>query len=418
MAISTAENNKSAIRSDWVATEAIRCLNCFDPPCQKACPAAIPIPEFIYSIKSGNLRYAAKLVREANPVVAICGAVCPEEIFCQSACTRSKIDRAINIRELHGFASTHETVLKNKSESGASKIAIIGAGPAGLSAATKLADAGYKITIFDKHSHIGGVPNSSIPKFRLSDEIIGLDIGYAENLGIEIKLNNAIDDPSILLNDFDAVLIAAGLNLNRRPDIKGEMLPEVTDAITFLEQARSGKIKELNDKRVAVIGGGNVSLDVAATAASLGASETRLYYRRGPAEMKVWRSELAEAQKRGIIIEYLTAPVEIMGEGGEIEAVQCARVELDSRCDSSGRRIPRLIRGSEFMTHADLVITAIGLSSDFAEDIKANSDLSTNVPGIFAAGDWARGEGTIVEAVRDGKFAAQSIINYLKEKSK
>jgi dihydropyrimidine dehydrogenase (NAD+) subunit PreT len=416
--MSTELLQKNIIRDDWVNTEAWRCLSCFDPPCQKACPASIPIPEFIYSITTGNINRAAVLVQEANPMASICGAVCPQEIFCQSACTRGKIDGSVEIKNLHSFA----TRLNVKSETGVInqkyKIAIIGAGPAGLSAAITLAKEGYAVTIFEKNAKAGGVPGVSIPSFRLSDDAIKHDINYAIGFAIELKLNHQVDEPLELLNEYNAVLIASGLEIIRRLDVPGEDLPDMTDAITFLSQVRSGKIKELNGKRVAVIGGGNVSLDVASTAASLGASEVRLLYRRSPVEMKVWRSELLEAQERGIIFEFLTAPVGIMGDGGSIEAVNCIKMQLDERLDSSGRRTVEPILGSEFMQHADLVITAVGLLSEFMKDITINPDLSTSIPGLYAAGDWAKGEGTIVEAVRDGKLAANSIINYLKDKSK
>jgi NADPH-dependent glutamate synthase beta subunit-like oxidoreductase len=403
-------------RDEWVRTEAQRCLSCFDPPCQKACPAGIPIPEFIRSIISGNFYRASLLVREANPMAVICGAVCPQEVFCQSACTRGNIDEPIKIRNLHSFASGNEGKSEVTTTVQKGKVAIIGAGPAGLSAAIKLFRAGFQVTVFDKDSNAGGVPGASIPDFRLSVDQINRDLSYAASFGIEFKLGQEIDNPQSLLKEFDAVLIAAGLEIGNRLEIPGEHLPDVIDAISFLRKARLGIIKDVAGKRVVVVGGGNVSLDVASTAANLGASEVRLLYRRGPAEMKVWRSELKEAQKRGIIIEYLIAPVEIMGEGGNIEAVNCARIQLDDKCDSSGRRIPRQIRGSEFMMMTDLIITAVGLSSDYMRDIEIKSDLSTSIPRIFAAGDWARGEGTIVEAVRDGKAAAAAIISYLEAK--
>jgi dihydropyrimidine dehydrogenase (NAD+) subunit PreT len=409
---------KNKINDDWVSAEARRCLRCFDPPCQKACPASIPIPEFIYSITTGNFNRAANLVQEANPMAAICGAVCPQEIFCQNVCTRGKTDRPVEIRNLHSFATCRDMKPEFDIVNRKNKIAIIGAGPAGLAAGITLAKAGCAVTIFEKSARAGGVPGNSIPIFRLGDEAINHDISFAAGFGIEFQFNNPVDDPAELLKDFSAVLIASGLETSRRLDIRGEDLPDMIDAISFLSQARSGKIKELSGKQVAVIGGGNVSLDVASTAANLGASEVRLYYRRSPKEMKVWRSELQEAQERGVIFEFLTAPVGIMGDGASIEALNCIKMQLDERRDSSGRRTVEPILGSEYMQHADLVITAVGLLSNYMKDVTINPDLSTSIPGLFAAGDWANGEGTIVEAVRDGKLAAGSVINYLKDKTK
>jgi NADPH-dependent glutamate synthase beta subunit-like oxidoreductase len=408
---------KEKLRDDWVMAEAERCLGCFDPPCQNACPASIPIPEFIRSIVSGNHRNAAGLVRQANPMVATCGEVCPEEVFCQSACTRNKIDKPIKIRELHSFATKHEILPQFKHSTSKSKIAIIGAGPAGISCAVKLADAGYSVTVFDQVAQAGGVPNASIPEFRLTESIIDVDIKSAKNRGIEFQLSRRVDEPSELLKEFASVFVGAGLHKNRKLSIPGEELPQVIDALTFLEQARVGKLAALDGKQVIVIGGGNVSLDVAATAASLKAAEVHLLYRRGPKEIKVWQTELEEAQHRGVIIDYLIAPVEFIADQGKLKAVKCTRMRLGQKLDSSGRRVSTPLEHSEFILSADLVVAAVGLSSDYLKGITVNADLSTSLPSVFAGGDWAKGEGTIVEAVRDGKAAANSIIAYLKGKA-
>jgi glutamate synthase (NADPH/NADH) small chain len=401
---------------DWAFTEAQRCLACFDPPCQMACPASIPIPEFIRSINSGNLRRAANLVRQANPMAAICGAVCPQEVFCQNACTRGKIDRPLAIRNLHGFATKHEIRANPKSGNKEKRVAIIGAGPAGLSCAVKLDEADYNVAIFETSKQIGGIPNSSIPKFRLPENVIKKDLDYLGNCDIDLITNYPVEDPQSLLDGFDAVFIASGLRQSRRLNISGENLPEVIDAISFLEKARSGEFGRLRGKKVVVVGGGNVSLDVAATACELGASETRLLYRRGPLEMKVWGSELEVAQDRGVIIEYLVTPIEILSDKGVLRFIKCLRMKLSEDLDSSGRRIPVPIPKSELVIGTDLVIVAVGLTSNFMKGIKVNPDLSTSITGVFAGGDWARGEGTIVEAVRDGKAAANAIIKYLEGK--
>ncbi len=398
---------------DWAFSEAQRCLTCYDPPCQKACPALIPIPEFIRSINSGNMRRAAGLVRQANPMAAICGAVCPQEVFCQNACTRGKIDRPLAIRNLHGFASKHEVRANPKSGDKEKRVAIIGAGPAGLTCAIMLDEADYSVAVFETSKQIGGIPNSSIPKFRLPEDVIKKDMDYLRNCDIDLITNYPIEDPKSLLEGFDAVFIAGGLRQSMRLNIPGEDSAEVIDSISFLEKARSGEFARLGGKKVIVVGGGNVSLDVASTACELGASETRLLYRRGPQEMKVWHSELEEARERGVIIDYLVTPIEIISEKGALREVKCIRMKLGQDLDSSKRRIPAPIPKSEFTIPADLVIVAVGLTSNFMKDVKVNSDLSTSIPGIFAGGDWARGEGTIVEAVRDGKAAANAIINYL-----
>ncbi len=396
--------------------EAQRCLNCFEPPCQEACPAKIPIPEFIRSIRSGNMPYAAKLIRDANPMAAICGAVCPEEVFCQTLCTRKQIDSPIEIRELHRYATRFEEGSSRPHFESDKKIAIIGSGPAGMSASIKLAESGIKAVIFEKSAHPGGVPKSSIPKFRLEDNFAKKDFDYALNLGVEFVHNSNVDNPTKLLDDFACVFVATGLPVCRRLNIKGEDSPSVISAISFLEKARAGGYESLKSKRVVIIGGGNVSLDAASTAAELRADEVRLFYRRGPLEMKVWKSELEEAYHRGVIIDYQVVPLELIIESNVLTAVKCVRTALTDKLDSSGRRIPEFVPDTEYFIPADIVIVAVGLTSDFLGGIEINPDLSTSIPSVFAGGDFARGEGTIVESVRDGKTASESIINYLKEK--
>jgi glutamate synthase (NADPH/NADH) small chain len=403
---------------DWVLAEADRCLGCFEPPCQKACPASIPIPGFIRAINSGNLQYAAQLVRQSNPMVATCGVVCPEEVFCQTQCTRGKIDQPIKIRELHGYATKFEKPIGKSKTNGQGRVAIVGSGPAGISCAVELARAGIPSIIYEQSDHPGGVPNSSIPEFRIAKTTVDEDIEYARNLGIKILQGSTVENPAGLLKQFDAVFVATGLAKNKILNIPGESLPGVITALPFLEKARAGIAEALTDKRVAVIGGGNVSLDVAATASALGAAEVHLVYRRSPKEIKVWQSELAEAQHRGVMIDYLSAPVEFVADGRALYGVKCIRMRLTDEVDSSGRKVPKEIGGTEFVLPADLAIIAVGLGSSYLPEVKANPDLSTSMKGVFAGGDWARGEGTIVEAARDGKLAAQAIINYLKDKLK
>jgi dihydropyrimidine dehydrogenase (NAD+) subunit PreT len=405
-------------KDDWVLPEADRCLSCYDPPCQKACPAAIPIPAFIRAIRSGNQKYAALLVRQANPMVATCGMVCPEEVFCQTKCTRAQIDKPIKIRELHSYATGFENEAKVSVDSSSGQVAIIGSGPAGISCAAKLAQTGFSVTIYEQSDHPGGVPNSSIPKFRIENDTIETDVNSARKLGVKILLRSSVDNPQSLLKLFDAVFVATGLPENRYLNIPGENLPQVFSALSFLERARGGLAESLSGKRVIVIGGGNVSLDVAASAAALDAAEVRLLYRRSPKEIKVWNSELHEAQNRGVMIDYLTNPIEFIAESNSLKGVKCIRMRLSDDLDSGGRKIPRAVPGSEFVIPADIVITAVGLESNYQKNIRRESGLATSVEGVFAGGDWARGEGTIVEAVHDGKMAARAIIDYVKAKRK
>lgn len=407
------QNSKAKPTDSWVIDEARRCLACYDPPCQKACPALIPIPEFIRAIGTGNTRYSAAIIRNANPLAAICGKVCPEEVFCQSQCTRASIDAPLKIRELHSWATSSERQHEIKLSSSA-RVAIIGGGPAGISCAVNLKKAGIDAAIFESASKSGGVPRNSIPEFRLPDEVIDSDIYKAKELGIEINISMPIENPNDLLGKYEAVLIAAGLPCCKKLGIPGEDGDCVISSLSFLEDARQSKIKSLSRKRVLVIGGGNVSLDAASMAAELDAEEVRLMYRRGPAEMKVWESERREAANRGVIIEYLSSPIEFLKDSDKLTGLKCIKTKLSDKLDSSSRRVAIEIPGSEFIIKADIAIVAIGMTSDFLRSIKTNADMTTSHLGIFVAGDIARGEGTIVEAVADGKLAALKIIEYIR----
>ena len=406
---------RPAERTDsWVTAEAGRCLSCYDPPCQKACPASIPIPGFIRAIKTRNLRYSAALVREANPVAAVCGAVCPEEIFCQTRCTRAQIDSPLKIRELHSFATSFERYDSNPISSDIPRVAVIGAGPTGLSCAVSLRKKGVNAVIFESREEAGGVPRHSIPEHRLADTAVDSDVAYAQKMGVEIVTCARIDDPAHLREQYDAIYIATGLPRCNKLGIPGEDTPGVVPSLFFLEEARAGRIASLTGRKVVVVGGGNVSLDVASAAARLGAAGVTLLYRRGPLEMKAWRSQLKEVMARGVVIEYFAAPSGIVAYGPGLTGIRCARTELSDTTDSSGRRIPVELPYSEFFVPADLVIVAIGMTSGYLRDVTINPDLSTSIPGIFVGGDLARGEGTIVEAVTDGKRAAQKMAEFIR----
>jgi dihydropyrimidine dehydrogenase (NAD+) subunit PreT len=412
--IKNEQNHRINTSDSWVQDEARRCLSCFDPPCQRACPVSIPIPEFIRAITTGNTRRAAAIIRDANPLASICGKVCPEEVFCQSCCTRSSIDSPLMIRELHSWATSFEkqSAISSKAEA---TVAIIGGGPAGISCAIKLKEAGIDSIIFESTSFIGGVPRNSIPGFRLADKVIDKDVNRLRELGIEIKNNSVVSNPVELLGSYKAVLIAAGLPICRRLEIPGEDCDEVMSSLEFLEQARVGKLRDISGKRVVIIGGGNVSLDAASVAAELGASEVRLIYRRGPNEMKVWESERREAAHRGVVIEYLLSPKEFVIKDSILTGVRCIQTSLDEKLDSTGRRIVHEILGTEHTIAADLAIVAVGMTSNYLGDIQVNSDLTTSHQGLFIAGDLAHGEGTIVEAVADGKAVARKIIEYIEK---
>lgn len=409
-------------------TESERCLYCFDAPCVQACPTHIDIPTFISMIKSGNVRGAAEVVKSANAFANVCGKICPEEAFCQSVCTRAKQDEPIKIRELHFFATQHE--VKNgyspvkQFPTLETRVAVVGGGPAGFGCAFELRKLGHHVTLFEKDA-IGGVPKKSIPSFRLAESELQSDVKFLSSF-ISIKKEN-IDDSRLneLKKEFDAIFIAVGLGKDRTLGIDGEKLKGIYPVLDFLEKAKSNQSQLTIGKKVVVVGGGNVSLDAAATAKRLGASEVVLLYRRSENEMRVWKSELQEARAQGVEMRFLTNPVKFIGNE-RVTGIECVRMQLSENKDESGRRIPIEIAGSEHVIEADTVVVAIGqvLDKNIFSHLKrtprgylaVNEHFQTSESGIFAGGDAINGEGTIVQSVAHGKQAAHSIHQYLSAK--
>ena len=410
--------------------ESERCLQCVDSPCTDACPTHIDIPKFIGMIRSGNVIGAAEVVKTSNALSNTCGKICPEEVFCQSACTRAKQDSPILIRELHFYATQTEKrkgFSKTKlfpTTDGA--VAVIGAGPAGLSCAFELIKLGYKVNVYEKGT-IGGVPRNSIPSFRLSNEELESDIQFLSRFFKPKKedVNKRLFDE--IKHHHRAVFLAIGLGSDRPVGIAGERLKGVHPVLQFLHKAKSAPAEMATGNRVVIIGGGNVSLDAAASAKRLGAENVVLIYRRGENEMRVWKSELNEARKQGVEIRFLTTPVAIVGKS-DVTGVMCRQTRLAEETDASGRRKPVEVKGSDFLIDADMVIVAIGqmVGADWLEDfaktengyIKVNKSFQTSVSGVFAGGDMVAGEGTIVQSVAQGKQAAHTIHEYLSKKQR
>lgn len=405
--------------------EAERCLQCFDAPCTAACPAHIEIPRFILSLRTENLRGAGETVRAAHVLAGVCGRVCPEEIFCQPACTRGKQDAPVRIRELHLFATQAERrggpAAPRLPAPGTLRVAVIGAGPAGLACAFELARHGCRATVFDR-SRPGGVPRSSIPSFRLPSEDLEGDVEF---LGRALRFTPTEVDAERFKDiraDHDAVFLGVGLGSDRSLGIPGTSLAGVLPVLRFLERAKAGPRTGPPGTQVIVVGGGNVSLDAAAAAKRLGARAVTLLYRRGEREMRVWKSEITEARRQGVEIAYLTSPVEIIGRR-RVEGVRCLRMRLSDRVDAGGRRIPEEVPGSGFLLEADAVIVAIGQdpSAEFLPllertavgHVRVDGEYQTSLPGVYAGGDLIGGEGTIVQAVAQGKEAALSILRRL-----
>ncbi len=410
--------------------ESERCLQCFDSPCTDACPAHIDIPIFIGMICSGNVIGAAEVVKTANAMANTCGKICPEEVFCQSACTRAKQDSPIQIRELHFYATQVE------SKNGFSKtrlfpnidgaVAVIGAGPAGLSCAFELSKLGYKVDVYDKDG-LGGVARSSIPSFRLAEDELDADTKFLSKY-FRLKkedVNARMFDE--IKHQHKAVFLAMGLGKDRPVGIPGERLKGVFPVLHFLHKAKTQPSGISVGDRVVIIGGGNVSLDAAATAKRLGAESVILLYRRSESEMRVWKSELNEARSQGVEIRFLTNPVSIVGKS-EVTGVMCRHTRLSKETDESGRRVPIEVKGSDFVLDAHTVIIAIGqtIGAEWLEGfertgngyVKVNKSLHTSVAGVFAGGDMVAGEGTIVQSVAHGKNAAHTIHEHLSKKQR
>ncbi|MGB2868338.1 MAG: FAD-dependent oxidoreductase [Bacteroidota bacterium] len=410
--------------------ESERCLQCFDAPCVAACPTHIDIPKFIGMIRSGNIIGAAEVVKTSNALANTCGKVCPQEMFCQSVCTRGKQDAPIEIRDLHFFAT------QNESRQGYSKtkkfpkpltnVGVIGAGPAGLSCAFELTKLGHQVKVYDSGGP-GGVPAKSIPPFRLNNSELQADIQFLTQYFPVTKQEMNAASFKKTVQTSDAVFLSVGLGRDRLLGIPGEHLNGVVPALQFLRQAKRSPSRLKVGRSVVIVGGGNVSLDTASTAKRLGAERVILIYRRSEKEMRIWKSELNEARKQGVEIRFLTNPVSIIGSRS-VRTVQCRSTRLGRKKDKSGRPIPVEVKGSEFLIEADTVVVAIGqvVEADWLGGIKrtkqgyvsVDKNYRTSNHRVFAGGDVITGEGTVVQSVAHGKQAAHAIHDFLSKKQR
>ncbi|NLG33047.1 MAG: NADPH-dependent glutamate synthase [Syntrophomonadaceae bacterium] len=422
--------------------EAARCLQCKKPKCVEGCPVGVDIPGFIKLLTENNFAAAAAKIKEKNSLPAICGRVCPQESQCEKLCIMGKKNEPVAIGRLERFAADWE--LKNvaaEKEDIAKKhqkVAVIGAGPSGLTCAADLAKLGYQVTLFEALHVAGGVLVYGIPEFRLPKDIVAREIENIERLGVELKVNSVIGKlhsvDELLNNGYDAVYVGTGAGLPYFMDIPGENLNGVYSANEFLTRVNLMKAYKFPDyitpvnvgKRVAVIGGGNVAMDSARTALRLGVEESLIIYRRSEKEMPARREEVEHAYEEGVIFQFLTSPVEIKGdENGRVKSIICQKYELEEP-DSSGRRRPVPIPGSEFEIPVDTVIMAIGqgpnpLIPSTTPDLPVNKNGNiiadangvTAKKAVFAGGDVVSGAATVILAMGAGKKAAQAIHDYL-----
>jgi glutamate synthase (NADPH/NADH) small chain len=424
--------------------EASRCLDCKKPLCVEGCPVDINIPLFIKFIKEKDYAKAVQTIKEKNNLPAICGRVCPQENQCEKRCVLGKkyqpvaiggLERFVADWEMKHSADTRPVVLPPSGK----KVAIIGSGPAGLTAAADLARLGHQVTIFEALHTAGGVLVYGIPEFRLPKTIVEKEINGIRQLGVEIKTNMVIGKihtvDELLADGFDAVFVGTGAGLPYFMNIPGENLNGVYSANEFLTRINLMKAYLFPEyltpirlgKKVAVVGAGNVAMDSARTALRLGAQECYIVYRRSDQEMPARREEIEHAREEGVQFKLLTSPVEIIGdEKGWVRSMVCQRFELGEP-DASGRRRPIAIPGSEYEIEIDTVIMAIGqgpnpLIGQTTADLELNrngnivadeSTGQTSKPGVFAGGDIVTGAATVIQAMGAGKKAAQAIHKFL-----
>ncbi|SFR06618.1 NAD(P)-binding protein [Desulfoscipio geothermicus] len=400
-------------------------------PCKAACPAGVNAQGYVQLVKEGKFIESWQLIYKDNPLPAICGRVCTHP--CESECHRKSVDKPVNIRELKrvvadvAYRDLDKLPLPEVAPSNGFKVAIIGSGPAGLSAAYQLAKQGYGVTIFEALPQAGGMLRYGIPEYRLPKKIVDLEISLLEKMGVEIKTNTPLG-PQLTVDDlmnqgYKAVFLAIGAHKGVLLNIPGEDLGGVIPGVDFLRRVSLGEKVTLG-KRVAVIGGGNTAMDAARTALRTGAEEVTIVYRRSEAEITAAEEEIHEAKEEGIIFKMMTSPVAVHGKDGKVARLECIQNELGEP-DESGRRRPVPVAGSEFTIDVDNVIVAIGQSPDASglngtvelsrkNTIIVNNELATNVPGVFAAGDVVTGPATVVDAIGAGKKAACSIDRYLR----
>ncbi len=425
--------------------EAERCLQCKNAPCIEGCPVAIDIPRFIDHIANRRFAEAIATIKEENSLPAVCGRVCPQETQCQEVCTLGKKFEPVAIGRLERFCADweaeHEACCPPVQDDTGYHVAVIGAGPAGLTAAGELRKMGHAVTVFELLHVAGGVLMYGIPEFRLPNEIVRREIDALCQMGVKIEVNKVIGQIStvdeLLSQGYDAVFVGTGAGLPRFLRVPGESLNGVYSANEFLTRTnlmRAFRFPEYDTpirvgRRVVTVGGGNVAMDSARTALRLGAEESIIVYRRSEQELPARAEEVEHAKEEGIPFHLLTTPVRFIGEDGNLKAVECIRMELGEP-DESGRRRPIPIEGSEFTTEIDTAIIAIGngphpLVPRTTKGLKLGrrgnivADLETgqtSKEGVFAGGDIVTGAATVIEAMGAGKRAAAAIDRYMRNK--
>jgi glutamate synthase (NADPH/NADH) small chain len=427
--------------------ESSRCLQCKKAPCREACPVHIDIPAFITKIKEKDFAGAIKKIKESSILPAVCGRVCPQEELCEASCVLAKKGSPVAVGRLERFSADFQfkqgsLEIPSIASPAGKKVAVIGSGPSGIVAASDLAQKGYKVTLFEALHKTGGVLVYGIPEFRLPKAIVQKEIDTLTKMGVEIKLNYIIGRIKTInelkQEGYEAIYLAPGAGAPKFLGVEGENCNGIFSANEFLTRLNLMKAYEYPShstpiycgKNVAVVGGGNVAMDAARSALRMGADSVSIIYRRSKTELPARREEVENAEEEGVKFNLLTNPIKFLGNSeGWVTGVECLKMELGEP-DESGRRRPIAVKGSNFVIPVDTVIIAVGTSAnpiikdttpglnttDYGYIVVDEKTGATSIPGVYAGGDIATGEATVISAMAAAQRSSIAIHEYLSKK--